>query len=110
MRHVSISSASSFLKQSMKKKIISALRKHLKTKEYRRPDLDYYVGDKKKRMFSYINSWGASQEAGFKEAMRVIQSLQLPEEETIANDAFVAGRSKISWNRYQKECLKNICK
>lgn len=59
-----------------KKDIIKALRKHLKTKEHRRKDLDCYIDKKLKKIFIYNNGWGASQEKGFEEAISVLKKLK----------------------------------
>lgn len=61
----------------MKRKILAALKAHLKTKRHRRPDLDYYIGKKLKKVTHFNNGWGGSQEEGFEEAMKVIKKLKL---------------------------------
>lgn len=61
----------------MKNKILAALKAHLRTKRHRRPDMDHYVGNKLIKVTMFNNGWGANQEAGFEEAMKVIQKMKL---------------------------------
>lgn len=61
----------------MKKKILAALKAHLKTKRHRRPDLDYYAGKKLIKVTLFNNGWGANQEAGFEEAIEVIKKIKI---------------------------------
>lgn len=57
--------------------LISKLKAHLKIKRHRRPDLDYYIGKKLKKVTHFNNGWGGSQEEGFKEAIDVIRKLRI---------------------------------
>lgn len=60
----------------MKRKILAALKAHLKTKIHRREDLDHYAGKKLIKVTMFNNGWGGGEQAGFEEAMKIISKLK----------------------------------
>lgn len=59
--------------------LLKVLKKHLKTKVYRRPDWDVkLLGGKIKKGYAFTNGWSASQEQGYREAMKIIQQQTNP--------------------------------
>jgi len=55
--------------------VLTKMEEHLKTKEHRRKDLDFYVDGELEEGYAYNNNWGAQQEQGFREAMELISKI-----------------------------------